>query len=146
MLSVIVTRGAPSGLTGLLAGLTAAAVEGLVRDVQLVGGDDPGLLDALCEATGARIAPDLPAAVAHARSDWLLVVPPELRLGDGWVERLADHLAKGGGEARLQGPGAGILRPGPRGVLIGRAKAERAAAGGLRRLARELGRGVRRLG
>lgn len=146
MLSVIVTRGDSSRLAGLLAALTAAAVEGLVRDVQLVGGDDPALLEALCEETGAKVATDLPQAVAGARSDWLMVVPPDLRLRDGWVERLGDHLRDGGGEARLQGPRAGWLKAGPQGVLIGRAKAEASAQGGLQRLARQLGQGARRLG
>jgi hypothetical protein len=145
MLSVIVTRGDSGRLAGLLAALTSAAVEGLVRDVQLLAGDDRDLIEALCEATGAEIAPDLPQAVARARGDWLMVVPPELRLKDGWVERLADHLRDGRGEARLAGFREGWLRPGAQGVLIGRAKAERSAQGGLQRLARELGHGARRL-
>src|ERR1700756_3313453 len=145
MLSVIVTRGDSSRLAGLLAALTAAAVEGLVRDVQLVGGGDPALLEALCEETGAKVAPDLPQAVAGARSDWLMVVPPDLRLRDGWVERLGDHLRDGGGEARLRGLSEGFLRPPAQGGVVGRAKAAASAQGGLRQLTRKLGRGVRRL-
>ena len=146
MLSVIVTRGKPDRLAGLLAGLIGAAVEGVVRDVTLVEGADPGLLDALCEATGARTAPDLARAVEAARSDWLMVGPPELRLKDGWVERLSDHLRDGGGEARLKGLGEGLLRRGAQGVIVSRAKARASAQGGLQRLARKLGRGARRLG
>jgi hypothetical protein len=146
MLSVIVTRGDPDRLAGLLAELTAAAVEGLVRDVQLVAGPDPALLEALCEATGAKVAADLGRAVDQARSDWLMVVPPELRMNDGWVERLHDHLRDGPGEARLTGAGGRLFRPAPHGVLIGRSKALASAEGGLQRLARELGRGARRLG
>jgi hypothetical protein len=145
MLSVIVTRGNPDRLAGLLAALTAAAVEGLVRDVQLLGGDDPALLEALCEATGAKLSADLAQAVAGARSDWLMIVPPELRLKDGWVERLADHLRDGGGEAVLQGMGEGFLRPRPRGVVIARAKAQASAQAGLQGLAGKLGRAARRL-
>jgi hypothetical protein len=145
MLSVIVTPGNPDRLAGLLAALTAAAVEGLVRDVQLVGGADPALLDALCEATGARLAAGLGEAVAAARSDWLMVVPPELRLRDGWVERLGDHLRDGGGEAVLKGMDEGIFRPAPQGVVIKRARAQAAAQAGLQGLTRKLGRGARRL-
>lgn len=144
MLSVIVTRGDSTRLAGLLAALTEAAVEGVVRDVTLLAGDDPQLLDALCEATGARLADDFGQAVANARSDWLMVVPPELRLKDGWVERLADHLRDGAGEARLRGLSEGFLRPAAQGVVVGRAKAA-SAQGGLQQLARKLGRGARRL-
>jgi hypothetical protein len=146
MLSVIVTRGNPARLAGLLAALTQAAVEGLVRDVTLLTGDDPGLLDALCEATGARLSDDFGQAVAGAHSDWLMVVPPELRLKDGWVERLGDHLRDGGGEARLTGLREGWLQPTAQGVVIGRAKAQASAQGGLQQLARKLGRNARRLG
>jgi hypothetical protein len=150
MLSVIVTPGDPRRLAGLLAVLTSAAVEGLVRDVQLVAGGDPALLEALCEATGAATAESLPQAVRTARSDWLIVAPPTLRLADGWVERLGDHLREGGGEARLVGAASGWLqrlsRRGPQGVLIARAKASASAQGGLEKLARQLGRGALRLG
>jgi hypothetical protein len=145
MLSVIVTRGDPERLAGLLAQLAAAAVEGLVRDVQLVAGEDLQMLDALCEATGATVAPDLAQAVRQARSELLIVAPPELRLKDGWVERLSDHLRDGGREARLAGLGGGFLTRAPEALLIGRAKAAGSAQGGLQRLARQLGHGVRRL-
>ena len=145
MLSVIVTNGNSAKLGGLLAALTAAAVEGLVRDVTLVEGADPALLDALCDATGAKVAADFASAVAGARGDWLLVAPPELRLKDGWVERLSDHLRDGGREARLAGLGGGFLTRAPEALLIGRAKAAGSAQGGLQRLARQLGHGVRRL-
>jgi hypothetical protein len=145
MLSVIVTHGNPAKLAGLLAALTEAAVEGLVRDVTLVEGADPGLLDALCDATGAKLAADFGKAVAGARGDWLMVAPPELRLKDGWVERLGDHLRDGLGEARLCGMSAGFLRRGPEGVVVRRAKAEASAQGGLQELSRKLGRGARRI-
>jgi hypothetical protein len=87
----------------------------------------------------------LPDAVAGARSDWLLVAPPQLRLADGWPERLADHLREGGREARLEGLGAGWLKARPTALLVSRAKAQASAEGGLQRLSRELGRGARRL-
>lgn len=145
MLSVVVTSGNPERLAGLLAALTEAAVGGLVRDVALIEGAAPELLDALCEATGARLAADFAEAVAGARSELLLIAPPELRLRDGWVERLGDHLRDGGREARLHGISEGWLRRAPQGVLVSRGLATASAQGGLQQLARKLGRGARRL-
>jgi len=146
MLSVIVTRGNPAKLAGLLAMLTEAAVEGVVRDVILVGGDDPALLEALCGATGAKVAADLKEAAAGARSDWLLVVPPELRMQDGWVDRLNDHLREGGREARLRGPSEGLFRRAPEGLVISRAKLAASVQAGAQKLAGKLGPRARRIG
>jgi len=146
MLSVIVTRGNPAKLAGLLAMLTEAAVDGVVRDVILIGGDDPALLEALCGATGAKTAADLAEAAASARSDWLLVVPPELRLLDGWVDRLNDHLREGVREARLRGVGGGWFRRAPEGVVIARAKLAASVQPGAQELARKLSPGARRIG
>lgn len=145
MLSVIVTHGDSAKLGGLLVALTEAAVEGLVRDVTLIEGADPELLDALCEATGAKLAADFAEAVAGARGDWLMVAPPDLRLKDGWVERLSDHLRDGLGEARLCGMSEGLFRRGPEGVVVRRARAEASAQGGLQQLSRKLGRSARRI-
>lgn len=145
MLSVIVTPGNPQRLAGLLAALIPGVVESVVREVTIVSDGPAELLEALCDATGARLARDLPEAVSRARSDWLMVLPPELRLREGWVERLADHLSAGVGEARLQGVSEGLLKPRAAGVVIARAKAETSAQGGLQQLARKLGRSARRL-
>jgi hypothetical protein len=143
MLSVIVTPGDPERVAGLLSTLVAGVVENLVREVTVVGEGD--LLQAVCEASGARTSPNLAAAVQGARSDWLLVAPPELRLAEGWVERLADHLRDGAREARIAGLGGGFLRPAPQGLVIARAAAAKSAQGGLQHLTRQLGRGARRL-
>ena len=145
MLSVIVTSGNPQRLPGLLAALIPGVVESVVREVTIVSAGAPQLLEALCDATGARLAAGLAEAVAGARSDWLLVVPPELRLRDGWVERLADHLREGGGAARLHGLSEGLLRRPAQGLVISRAAAAGSAQGGLQGLARKLGRRARRL-
>jgi hypothetical protein len=143
MLSVIVTAGDPERVAGLLSTLVQGVVENLVRDVAVVGEGD--LLHAVCEASGARLAPSLADAVSGARSDWLFVAPPELRMAEGWVERLGDHLREGPREARLAGLNPGFLRRRSEGLVIARARAAASAQGGLQQIARQLGRGARRL-
>jgi len=145
MLSVIVeTADDGDRLPGLLAALTSAAVEGLVREVLIAGGGPPELLDVLREETGAELAADLAGAIAAARSDRLLVLPARIRLKPDWLEALARHLRSGGGEAVVVGDG-GLIGGRPFGVLIGRAAAAGLAHPDLKRLRGELGRGAVRL-
>ena len=144
MLSVIVETGeAAERLPGLLAALTSAAVDGLVREVLIVGGP-ADLLDVLREETGAEVAPDLKGAVAAARSGWLLALPASLKLRSDWLSRLGRHLREGGGEALLVGEG-GALSGRAYGVLIGKAAAAGLAAPDLKRLRRLLQRRATRL-
>ena len=57
MLTVIVeTADAGDRLPALLAALTSAAVEGLVRELLISGGGPPALLAVLREETGAELA------------------------------------------------------------------------------------------
>jgi hypothetical protein len=145
MLSVIVeTADAGDRLPALLAALTSAAVEGLVREVLIAGGGPPELLAVLREETGAELADDLISGIAVARSDRLLVLPAKIRLKAGWLELLANHLRGGGGDAVIVGEG-GFLGEKPFGLLIGRAAAAGLAHPDLKRLRGQLGRGAVRL-
>ncbi|MCW3005170.1 MAG: hypothetical protein JWQ20_4468 [Conexibacter sp.] len=145
MLSVIVeTADAGDRLPALLAALTSAAVEGLVREVLIAGGGPHELLAVLREETGAELADDLISGIAVARSDRLLVLPAKIRLKAGWLELLANHLRGGGGDAVIVGEG-GFLGEKPFGVLIGRAAAAGLAHPDLKRLRGQLGRGAVRL-
>ena len=145
MLTVIVeTADAGDRLPALLAALTSAAVEGLVREVLIAGGGPPELLAVLREETGAELADDLASALRAARSDRLLVVPAKIRLKPGWLELLAKHLRGGGLDALLMGEG-GFFGEKPYGVLIGRAPAAALAHPDLKRLRGQLGRGAVRL-
>ncbi|HEX3365436.1 hypothetical protein [Phenylobacterium sp.] len=145
MLSVIVeTADAGDRLPALLAALTSAAVEGLVREVLIAGGGPPELLAVLREETGAELADDLAAGLQASRSDRLLVVPAKIRLKPGWLELLAKHLHSGGGDALLIGEG-GFFGEKPFGVLIGRGPAVALAHPDLKRLRGQLGRGAVRL-
>lgn len=145
MLTVIVeTADAGDRLPALLAALTSAAVEGLVREVLISGGGPLSLLAALREETGAELAPDLKSALQAARSDRLLVLPAKIRLKSGWLEALARHLRGGGGDALVLGEG-GIFGDKPVGLLIGRAPAAALAHPDLKALRRLLARGAARL-
>jgi hypothetical protein len=147
MLTVVVeARGEGERLPGMLALLTSAAVEGLVREVLIAGGGPAELLEVLRQETGAELAANLAAALAAARSELLLVLAADFRPRAGWVEALALHLRGGGREAVLAGEGGGLLKARPYGVLIGRSKAATLAHPDLKRLRRELGGGCARIG
>ena len=147
MLSVIVEAdGEGERLPGVLAALTSAAVEGLVRDVAIVGGGPLDLLNVLREETGAELFGEAAAAVAAAKSDLLLVIGADFRPRSGWIEALAGHLRGGGREAVLAGEGGGFLKGAPYGVLIPKAKASGLAHPDLPGLRRRLGGGRPRIG
>lgn len=144
MLTVIVETGeAAERLPGLLAQLTSAAVDGLVREVVIVGGP-ADLLSVLREETGAELAESLAAAIESARSDRLLVLPATLRLRGDWLASLGRHLREGGGAALVVGEGGALSGRGY-GVLIGKGAAAGLARPDLKRLRRQLGRGAARL-
>jgi hypothetical protein len=147
MLSVIVVAGDKGErLPAVLAALTSAAVEGLVRDAAIVGGGPAELLTVLREETGAELVASLTEAVAAAKSELLLVLPADFRPKSGWLEGLTGHLRDGGREAVLRGEGGGFLTPAPYAVLIGRTKAAGLAQADLKRMRGALRRDAGRLG
>lgn len=120
MLSVIIdAQDQPERLMGLLAALAEGVVEGVVREVQIVSGEVTPEIEALCEETGARTAPDMASAALAARSDMVLVAPAAFRPKEGWAEALARHL-RDGAAARLSGRGGRFLRPAPGAVVARR--------------------------
>jgi hypothetical protein len=129
MLSVIVdTAGSEDRLPGLLAALTSASVEGLVREVLVVDAARSeavaDAIGALCEDTGAKAVGSLAQAIAQAKADQLLVLPAAIRFRDGWIERLKDHLSGGSRSAQIDGMKApGLMGRRPYGLLITRGKA-----------------------
>lgn len=146
MLTVIVeTADSGDRLPALLACLTSASVEGLVREVLIAGGGPPELLAVLREETGAELAPDLATALADSRSDRLLVLPAKIRLKPGWLEALTRHLRGGGGDAVIEGE-AGFLQARPFGVLMPRSAASGLAHPDLKGLRGKLSRRAVRLG
>lgn len=144
MLSVIIdARASEQDLPALLAALTPAAVDGLVRDLVIVADPSP-LVSALCEETGAEIAGGLAEGATRARYDRLLVLPAAMRLKTGWIAALSDHLYRGGAAALLAGAGGGLFRPAPVGLLAFRNQV--LAHADLQGLRRGLGRGAVRIG
>jgi len=149
MLSVIIpTLNSERELAALLARLVPAAVDGLLAQViALDGGSTDGTLS-VCEDAGADVTTSLPAALAVARRDWILVLPVDLRLRGGWEEAVGGHLARRAGAALVQGDrdGEGLLarlRPAPYGVLIAKDELARSGELDLVGLRRKLGRAVR---
>lgn len=146
MLTVIIdARAGTEGLVGLLAQLTAGAVDGLVREVLIVAEGGSSEIDALCEETGADAHPTLDAAARAARFGWVMLLTPDVRMRDGWIGSLEQHLASGGGAALVVGLGGGPLRRGPGGVLVESRRVEGQGAD-LQRLRRGLGFRPRRVG
>jgi hypothetical protein len=147
MLSVIVdARAEARRLPGLLAQLTAGAVEGLVKEVFLVAPHSEAV-SALCEDMGAEPADTIEQAMAWAKSELALVLPADFRLRDGWVEALSDHLVSDGGAAVVEGLGEpGLFSRRPYGVLVERGRVVRLQNPDLKRLRRQLGLRARRIG
>jgi len=118
MLTVVVEVGEESErLAGLLAALTSAAVDGLVREVVIAGGGPPELLAVLREETGAELADSVATAIARAKSERLLVLPASIRLRSDWLATLGRHLRTGGADALILGEGGPLPGRGY-GVLI----------------------------
>lgn len=118
MLSVIIdARAAPAKLPPLLAQLTAGAVDGLVREVLIVGPRE-GLIDRLCEDMGAEAEPTLTAATQRAKGQIVLGLPADFRFRPNWIESLSGFLAEGGKAAVVSGLGAWLSAP--VGVLVER--------------------------
>ena len=143
MLSVVILASEPKPLAGLLARLTSGAVDGLVRQVIVAAPIREGLVDELCEETGADWAPSLNEAFVRTNSDWLLVVPADFRLRAGWIAALRDHLMSRRGAGLVRGETSdsllAFLRARPFGVLVEATRARRVGEADLQGLRRELG-------
>ena len=119
MISVVLVASADlPGLAAQMAMLVPAAVDGLVKEVVLVGDAEPGV-EALAEDSGARLS----AGAAMVRGDWILTLQSAPVLREGWREPIEKHLAGGAGApAVLTSPGGLLSKVSPRlhGVLVRR--------------------------
>ena len=148
MLTVIIdARTDAERLPVLLAQLTAGAVDGLVRQVLIVAAAGQPGIDDLCEETGAETHTTIEAAAGAARADWLVVLPADFRLRDGWIKSLEGHLARGGQAAMVVGLAkGGLFSRRPAGVLLERSRLDGHRGADLQRLRRDLGLRAGRVG
>ncbi|WP_304822993.1 hypothetical protein [Phenylobacterium sp.] len=120
---IIPTFNSSAQLQDLLPVLVPAAVDGLVREVMAAdeGSTDPTLM--ICDDAGVEVVTDgIASAMKRARQDWILLLPPDIRLTHDWADRVARGV-KQGRSAGLKGEAQGgslmdRLKPGPWGLLI----------------------------
>jgi hypothetical protein len=94
VISAIVTDIADAeSLAATLASLTPAAVDGLVRELIVVGQGPQAALDVADDA-GARLAANIEAAAASARQPWLLVLVAGSRLQMNWEAAARGHIKR----------------------------------------------------
>ncbi|MET0258462.1 MAG: hypothetical protein ABW179_07755 [Methylobacterium sp.] len=101
MLSAIVIRAEePMPLAATLATLVAGAVEGALREVVVVG-EVSAEVRRVADHAGCRVETleALAGSAAALKGDWVLVVPAGERLGAGWVDLAAGHVATAPAEA-----------------------------------------------
>lgn len=100
MISVIVpTRDSAVFLPVCLSALVSAAVSGLVKEVVLAdGGSGDATLEIALDAGARIVAGDIAAAVATAKGDWVLILPPATRLEAGWEAEAAEHIDRHAGK------------------------------------------------
>ena len=146
MLTVIIdARTQAAKLPALLAQLTAGAVDGLVRQVLIVAGTGQAGIEALCDETGAEAYAALDAAATAARAEWLMVLPADFRLRDGWISTLSGHVDRGPALIRGLADG-GLFARRSFGVLVERARVAGVLGADLKGLRRGLGFNPRRTG
>jgi glycosyltransferase involved in cell wall biosynthesis len=119
MISVVIaTHNNERTLGPCLAALVPAAIDGLVREVILA---DAGSTDdtlEIADDAGARVVQGgLDAAVALARSDWLLMVDVKVPAPSGWDEAIAAHI-NGGGKGAWWGSAPLLGRKSVQGLLV----------------------------
>ncbi len=136
MISVIVrTLNNAATLPACLGALVPAAVDAIVTEVIVVDGGSTDATLEIVEDAGAKRADSVAAAVAAAKSDWLLLLPADLRLEAGWEAEAAAHLQTAGGRnARFRSASWWPLRLGDQRALLVRKDRFGGALGRIRRL------------
>lgn len=82
-------------LAQTLSVLVAGAVEGLVSDVIVLDHGSKDGSSVVADAAGCRFYQqwDMKNLLSTARGEWLLLIEPGARLGQGWVDEVAEYVA-----------------------------------------------------
>ncbi|WP_378952866.1 glycosyltransferase family 2 protein [Mesorhizobium sp. ANAO-SY3R2] len=97
MLSVLIeTRNDEEGLARTLASLVGGAVEGVVREVVVCDLGSTDHSHYVAEHAGCAFVGSggIKAGIEQAKSDWLLLLEPGARLGEGWAEEAMRHTGR----------------------------------------------------
>jgi glycosyltransferase involved in cell wall biosynthesis len=120
MISVVIaTNNDERTLGQCLAALVSAAIDGLVREVILADAGSADHTLEIADDAGARVVQGgLDAAIAMARSDWLLIVDVGVAAPPGWDEAVAAHLNGGPAQAAWWGSAPLLGRKRVQGLLV----------------------------
>ena len=96
MISVLIeTRNCEEGLARTLSSLVGGAVEGMIREVIVCDQDSTDATHKVAEHAGCTFIRGTAAVgLKLAKSEWLLLLEPGAKLADGWMEPVAEHMAK----------------------------------------------------
>ncbi|MER9666625.1 glycosyltransferase [Mesorhizobium sp. M0185] len=96
MLSVLIeTLNDEEGLARTLASLIGGAVEGVVRDVLVCDTGSTDQTHRVAEHAGCHyVSGGIAAGIRQAKGDWLLLLEPGARLGEGWIDEVVAHIAR----------------------------------------------------
>ncbi|MBS3648305.1 glycosyltransferase [Pseudaminobacter sp. 19-2017] len=104
MLSVLIeTKNDEEGLARTLASLVGAAVEGVVRDVIVCDGGSTDQTRQVADHAGCQFLAGggIAAGIRKAKGEWLLLLEPGARLGEGWTDDVIAHTAEASTPARF---------------------------------------------
>lgn len=93
--ALVLANGPPVLLSRTLASLVPGAVEGLVREVVVIG-DAEGDIGKVANHAGCAIVGSggTADAIGRARGEWLLLVEAGIQFLPGWVDGVSDHIAE----------------------------------------------------
>lgn len=109
---LLVPHGSPPNATAQvvrsLAALVPLVVEGLVRDVILMG-PAAAVWHGIADHGGCRLAGSMPQALVLARGPWVFVLQAGFAPDAGFAEEAADFMASGTGAALLRAQPTGFF-------------------------------------